>query len=810
MKRATGFKPIFFWSIREIRHGQLWPIVASIALIVASIFALSALADRLEQVVVKQGKDALTADVVFVSSNPLPAKLLNDVANHQLVSSQMTRFATMAFSDTGMQLITVKAVDSAYPLQGELVLSSEQGVAGKVRPGQLWLEPRIFEQLAINVGDVVSVGDATFTVSGQVDHQPGLMFNPFQQMPTAYIHLDDLDKTGALQLGSRVRFSLFLQGNSPALTALKAQTELTASDRWLAEDDQSRTSEIFSRTKQYLSLTVAIVILMAATTLVLTSQHYVSSRKKTVAMLKSLGASRAWVTRWLSIQVTLLFVIGSTLGVVLGIGLEFMLRIPLVDLLPTPLPSYGVTPLFIALGTCIAVAIPALGVPLLSLLHTPAMSVMQEHSHQWNKRWGLLLMVPVAAMLWGYGDNIFVWLVFVGVIVAFALLALLSMGLIRLSTRLPLTTAMKLAVGRINRGKVTSGVQLGALSLSLMLLAIIWLVRTDLLLDWKKALPADAPNVFALNIAPNEYQDYLAKLDQQGLNRSNAYPIVRGRLTEINAKSAEQNQQAKPGEEQTDALRRELNFTWAQQLPEHNELIKGQWEAKQAVSVEQQVANALNIQIGDKLTFTINSQTVHATVNTIRRVEWREMKPNFYFIFSPDVLVDIPATYLVSFRAKEQNEFLNQLARLYPTVSLLDVRAIGKKIQLLLEQIIWSVTVLASLGVAAGSMLIFTLLRLSLSQRQQEFRLYRTLGASKKRIGRTIWYEYGTMALIAGCVASLGAEVSVASIMHWGFELPTQAHLGLWLSLPLITFVTLAIVLNTLIKRLLIPINKDA
>ncbi len=132
----------------------------------------------------------------------------------------------------------------------------------------------------------------------------------------------------------------------------------------------------------------------------------------------------------------------------------------------------------------------------------------------------------------------------------------------------------------------------------------------------------------------------------------------------------------------------------------------------------------------------------------------------------------------------------------------------GEKIQTLLTQIVWSITVLALMGVIAGILLIFTLLRLSLSQRQQEIRLYRTLGASRKRVTSTIWSEYGLMALIAGLVASFSADLVVASVMKFGFELSPTAHYAMWIVLPILTFCTLAAVVNSLIKRLLVPINK--
>ncbi|ARC21673.1 FtsX-like permease family protein [Vibrio parahaemolyticus] len=789
------------WSLGEIRQGNLWPISVALVLVIASIFALSALASRMEQVIVKQGKDALTADAVFVSANPLSDSLLK--STEQLERSVMTRFSTMAFSDNGMQLISVRGVDESYPLMGELVLDGNE--SGRVKPNQLWLDERIMAQLEVTKGDNVTIGDADFTVSGAVLMEPGLSFNPFQQMPAAYIHQSDVEKTGAIQVGSRVQYRLFLKADNAALKQLQDKTELSPSDRWRTQDTASRSNEVFDRTTQYLSLTVAIVIIMAATTLVLTCQNYVNSRTQTIAMLKSLGASRRWIEKWVLIQVAILLVTASIVGLILGSGLEYLLRIPLKDLLPNPLPSYGVTPFIVAVVSAILITVPALGIPLLGLIKTPALEVLQQGTAQRSWKRLLLVLVPVLPLLALYANNTLVWIVLVGIAALFVVLAGLSIALTKLFSRFATKPAMKLALSRINRTPITSGLQFGALSLSLMLLSIIWLVRSDILADWERTLPADAPNVFALNIADYELANYLETLDKNGVTRSQAFPIIRGRLTEINGQNVKDVEYEGEG---SDAIRRELNLTWGDQLPEYNDVLSGKWMNANSVSVEADVARDLGIQLGDKLRFVINSQNFDATVDTIRHVEWRDMKPNFYFIFSSDVMANVPGSYLISYRINEGNEsLLTSMSRAHPTVSVLDIRTMGEKIQALIQQIVSAITILALLGVVAGLLLIFTLLRLSLSQRQQEIRLYRTLGSSKKRINTTLWAEYGIMALVASSVAVMAAEACVAAVMKYGFDLNAQIHPELWIALPLATFVTLALVVMSLLKRLLTPVN---
>lgn len=166
-KQPTGSSPtnasvtlnrrLVSWSFDEIRQGQLWPIAISLTLIIACIFGLAALAERMEQVIVKQGKDALTADSIYISANPITEQNQKFIQDSGLKASWYTRFATMSFSDNGMQLITVKAVDSKFPLRGTLTLGSEQGTQHHVNEGELWLDSRIAEQLNVSAGDVVTI-----------------------------------------------------------------------------------------------------------------------------------------------------------------------------------------------------------------------------------------------------------------------------------------------------------------------------------------------------------------------------------------------------------------------------------------------------------------------------------------------------------------------------------------------------------------------------------------------------------------------------------------------------------------------------
>ena len=801
-------KMIIKWSLREIWFGQLWPVMVALTLIIACVVALSTLALRVEKIMTEQGRTLAAADLVFRSSNPIPTTLVAKAKDAGLTVSSQSRFQTMAFSDVNMQLVTVKSVETNYPLRGDLNLSNKNNdISHQVNPGELWISNRLLSLLDAKVGELIAIGDADLKITGIIKDEPELVYNPFNSIPNLFIHENDLAKTGAVQVGSRVRYRLFINGEQQALTAFQNSYELQAGESWVDQNEESRAAKLMEKAKQYLSLTILMVILMAAVTLILTCLHYARDRSETVSMLKSMGASRAWLRLWLTTQVLIMFVIAFVIGSAAGLLLEFLLRLPLADILPKVLPSVGFQPFLFAIGVALCIGLPALLIPLNRLLDAPAINVIQQQKNtRYSKTSWWLLLLPISALVVFYGSNKLVWMVLIGLLVLFTLLAGLSYGLLTLLSKFKWKAAISLALSRISRSPKNSMMQLAALSGSLMLVALIWLIKSDLLGDWQQTLSPDASNVFAINISPEERAGYLQQVDTLQLPHSDVFAIIRGRWTAINGVSTTEH----PAYQREDIriLKREVNFTWAKQLPVYNELVEGQWTGDKTVSIEQEVAAELGVTIGDKLTFEVNSQPFTATVNSIRAVEWQSLKPNFVFIFSEDVVKSLPATWMLSLRAEEnQTDLVNQLARAFPTVTLLDLRTMANKIQGLLRQISFSLTGLAGLGVVGGILLIFTLLRLSLGERKREITLYRTLGASKSRISHTLWAEYGLLAISAGLVAAIAAEIILYSLMTWGFELPTQLHPSMWGMLPLLAILIVFVSLSSVIKQLLKPLR---
>ena len=225
------------------------------------------------------------------------------------------------------------------------------------------------------------------------------------------------------------------------------------------------------------------------------------------------------------------------------------------------------------------------------------------------------------------------------------------------------------------------------ITLALMLLGVLGASRQEILSGFQAYQPSDAPNRFLINIADSDKPQLERFLSARGLAHSGLYPVVRGRLTGINGEPLSQSDE-QGGRE---GIHRELTLTWQDLLPTHNQLLAGRWwtgTTRSEVSVESGVAERLGIALGDRLDFVIDGQPHRVTVTSLRKVAWEDMQPNFFMIFSPDVLAGYPVSWLASLRVPPGQTALElALVRQFPSVSLINTDEILARLQGVLDKV---------------------------------------------------------------------------------------------------------------------------
>jgi putative ABC transport system permease protein len=319
-------------------------------------------------------------------------------------------------------------------------------------------------------------------------------------------------------------------------------------------------------------------------------------------------------------------------------------------------------------------------------------------------------------------------------------------------------------------------------------MVLSYTVRTDLLDDWQNQLPEQAPNYFVLNVFPPQVEPFKNSLKQHNINHAEFFPVVRGRLVQINDVPVQQIVSKDSQGER--ATHRDLSLTWSTTLPNDNKTISGVWDPtlKNQVSIEQKLAKSLKITLGDTLTFTIGSQQQQAMVSHIRSVKWDTMKPNFYMVFSPASLADYPTTYITSFYVAEENKnVLNALVKSYPSITVLEVDAMLKQFKTILTQLTAAINYLLYFALLAGFTVLFAAVNASLDNRVFEGALMRTLGANRALLTKAHIIEFSLLGLVSGLIAVFISELLLYVIYTYVLHLDYQINYLLWIGLPLIS-----------------------
>ncbi len=771
------------WFWREWKSPSLLIVWLALTLAVACVLALGSLSDRMEKGLTQQSRDFMAGDRTLRSAREVPAEWLAQARSEGLRVGRQLTFMTMTFAGETPQLASVKAVDDAWPMFGQL---TTEPTGLKPTVGTVLAAPRLLALLDRKSGDELDVGDTTLRIAGEVIQEPDAGFNPFQTAPRLLMNLADVEKTGAVQPGSRLTWNYKFAGSPQDLARFDRwiASRLTADQRWISvENSDDALGKSMQRAQQFLLLSALLTLMLAIAAVAVAMSHYCRSRYDLVAVLKTLGANRRALRKLIVGQWLAVLLLAALCGGVIGIGFEALLLRMLRPVLPGELPAASGWPWLWAIGSLFVISLLVGLRPYRLLLATQPLRVLRRDAVA--TLWPLKIYLPLMALVVVgllallVGGSTLLWALMAGIVLLSLLLGAVGWGSLLLLRRLTLRNlAFRLAINRLLRQPWTTLSQLAAFSLSFMLLALLLVMRGDLLDRWQQQLPPGSPNYFLLNLTAQQVPQVKTFLEQHQVKPEAFYPVARVRLTGINQQAVDPKRD--------ESLNRELNLTWQRDRPDHNPLTAGSWPPKAGeVSMEEGLAERLGVKLGDTLTFTGDTQDFTAKISSLRKVDWESLKPNFFFIFPPGALDAQPQTWLTSFRLDNNNALLVQLNREFPTLSLLDIGSILRQIGQVLSQVSQALEIMVVLVTACGVLLLLAQIQVGMRQRRQELVVYRTLGAGKKLLRGTLWCEFALLGGVSGVAAAIGAEAALWGLQRKVFDFPWQPDFVLWLVLPL-------------------------
>jgi putative ABC transport system permease protein len=804
---------------RDWRSGELTLLLASLVIAVGTVTTITLFVDRLQRALLQESAAFLAADRVVSSSVPIDPAIIERATSIGLRQSETLSFLSMVFAEDRAQFASVKAVSAGYPLRGRLNVSGEAFVRGRdvfagPEPGRVWLESRLFASLDIAMGDELEVGAGSFIVDQVLIAEPdrGGGFNAAG--PRVMMHMSDVPKTRVVQPGSRLSYRYLFSGEDAGLDEFEkwVRPQLGEGMRLIGvREGAEGVGSALERAERFLLLGGLLGVLLAGVAIALSAHRYSKRHLDHVAILKTLGATPAGVDGIFIIIFVVLGVVATALGSGVGFAAQAGVVAVLSPFIPIELPAPGIRPVLIGSVTgfiCLfAFALP----PILKLRRTEPIRVIRRESGPTSLSDGITYLFGIGGsigLMWWYsGDLMLTGMIVAGGTFALGLLSIFAFLMLRGGRVLGMQagSAWRLALAGMQRRGQENTLQILVFGIAIMLLLILVLVRTALVDEWSQQIPDDAPNHFAINIAPDEVEPLRELFVTNAVDAQPLFPMIRGRITEVNGVGASDHNRAlraqrgeQPGPRPRAGGTR--NLTFARALPDDNRIVAGQWWSETyagppLVSVESDLAESNGLNVGDTVVFKIQDRDLEATVASLRSVAWDNMQPNFFMILSPGSLDDFPSTYMTSFHLEPENKlFLNRMLKRYPTITVIEVDAIIAQIKAIIAQVSLAIELVLTLILLSGTLVLLSSIQASMDERFQQHAILRTLGASRKLIMGSLVIEFCALGLFAGLLATAGSEATVYGLETQIFDLEYTAHPWLWLLGPAVGVLLIGVI----------------
>lgn len=761
--------------IRVWKTKELILIAATIFLAVTSITSVVFLTESLKSSLEDKTGALLGGDRALTSSTPIEDTIIEKTKALSLNTSLTTSFFSMLMHNNAFSLAEVEAVDTHYPLKGELRISEERLAPDKPTQstpemGSVWLDARLFSELGVKIGDFITIGEANFRVGAILTREPSRAYEGFMLAPRALINALDLPKTNLIQPGSRVTYKLLLSGRKNTLLNFDdwIKNHITPTQSYQApEGGRALFKRNMALAEDYLGLIVLINIGLAGIAITITSRVFAKMQLDTVATMRAFGASITWIVSRYLVMLAGLTLLASCVGIIFGWGLYKGIRVSLSDLFPEKLTTAIGVPLGIGLATAFILLSVFVLPPIFALKNTSPLRVLRKDLMPRpiaNAYVFFIAFFALLILLLLQTHNVelsLVMLLFV-VGISVGIMLFLRKGLISLRKFSALLPVMpRLGLMNLTRHSTEHAIQILAFSLAMMLFWVTILIQNDLTTVWQAEIKKDTPNYFIFNIPKDKVPELESYFKNNALMTQGLYPIVRARLLSINNEVISMDSAS--GTERS--FNRLLNITWRMTLQEDNKITQGTWFkqadiGQEVISVEQGFAERMTIKEGDKIQFQIGEKTITPIVKSIRQVTWDSFHPNFFVIFPEGVLESFPTTYTTSFYLpKEKFPLLKTVVQDFPMISIIDIEMVLNEVKALLKTITNMLKTLFGFTFLMACLLLITIILATMGQRMQESKLLRTLGATNKQLIEIHFSEFLFTGFCAGVIAIISAFI---------------------------------------------------
>ncbi len=752
---------------------------------VGALAAIGTLTGAIEQELATRGRAMLGGDLQVevwqrsASSQEMAAfKALGTVSGG-------TRMQAMASAGDLAAPVELKAVDAKWPLLGRLTLKDGREV-GAPRDGEAWLGEGATERLGLKLGDNFKIGGQPLRVGGIISDEPDRLSEGFALGPVVIV-TDGFPALAGLTLPGAMYRSKYRITLPPGRDALQTQAALqkqfpaaglTIRERSKAAPGAER---FVSRMGEFLVLVGLAALVIAGIGIGGGVSSYLEARRGSIATLKVLGATSGDISRIYLIQIAVSALVGSLAGLAAGVAVTPLLGKALGSLLPVS-PGFVFDPaaLLRASAYGLLVALIFAAPPLLGARHFPAMALMRARVSPLGKA-GRDALVPVGlgmaaiaglALATAAQPIVTAWFLG-GAVAVLGLLGLLGQAIRWLAARLPRPRdpLLRAALANLHRPGAQTGALVTALGFGLSAFVLLAAVQTSLDQNIAARVPQKAPDYFVLDVPRERVGEFTAAVSKIAPKAAvRTVPALRGAILAYGpATRMVRVSDLKDIPEEAWPLRGERGLTYGDDVPEGNVVTSGKWwpaayTGPPQVSIDEALAEALDLKLGDQLTIGVLGVERTATITSLRRIDWDSMGFNYVLVFSPNAIADAPHNLAATIDlppGETRGELLRALVRSFPSSSVIEVGGVLREARDLLRQVSNAILAAASVAVLAGIAVLLGAIAAARASRLYDNVILRVLGASRRQLLLLQLAEYGALALLlSGVALALGSATA--------------------------------------------------
>ena len=782
--------------LRRATLHSYWLMFIATVITVGIVTSSQLITDRIGLLLDRQASELLAADMVLTSSREFDERYASTAREYGLKVSRSVGLRTAIFVDDDPRLVELKAVDRAYPLRGQLETAREvtaERVTGMPIPqsGKAWVDPK----LAQLVNSRIAVGEQEFDIDWLLTFEPDRGGAIFNLAPRVMINLDDLQQTGLVVPGSRVRYRLMFAGPVADVNRFKIWLTTNLEPGEEIQDLENARPEMrqaLERTRQFFALAIVLTLVIAMAAIAITARYAASREAPKVAMLRAFGISKGRLFGYYVRQLGLLWLAATLGGIALGWLTQFALQWVLTDWFGKTLPQvFSYRPYFTAALVGL-LALVGFSLPyLVNATATPPMQVLRTAVGR--RSWLRGVYISASAVIAVFAVLV---LLMQSSMLAIATLALVLVCAFVLPVILALMVKLLLFSSRrrfwlrqyllsrlqaVSRGSIYV---MSGFSLVLIAILMIAVVKDELLGEWQQQLPDDIPNYFLVNIRSEDVGGIEQFLRQRGIESSPPYALVRARLAQINGVDVDRLEFSDPRASNT--VNHTFNISYTDLLPDENEIVAGRWlgevDNPAQFSVEQGMAERLELELGDRLTMTVGSRVFSAEITSIRSVVWENFKPNFFLIANGSLVESYPQTWLLSALIGEGDRVsLKQLLQRYPSVTLLDISEIMTRVRAIVDRASVALQFFFIFALVSALVVLMAAIQTGKQEREIESSLLRALSAHTNQLYRVHVLEFTLMGALIGLFSAGFASAAAWAISVYFFKIEFQMSPAVWL-----------------------------